>query len=207
MSGAGGASGVRVEAVSGAAIGGVLAAVARLRIAVFREWPYLYDGTLDYEQRYLAEFAKAPDAVIVAAYDGEAIVGAATAAPLAGHTAEFIPLFAAAGFDPATVFYCGESVLLPSHRGRGLGHAFFDAREAQARACTSAKGAYRHTAFCGVVRDADDARRPVDYVALDTFWRRRGYAPVEGLVGTYDWKEIGAVVETRHAMQFWIKAL
>ena len=81
---------------------------------MFREWPYLYDGTLDYEHRYLAGFATAPDAVIVAAYDGEAMVGAATAAPLAGHTAEFIPLFAAAGFDPATVFYCGESVLLPS---------------------------------------------------------------------------------------------
>jgi hypothetical protein len=25
-----------------------------LRIAVFRDWPYLYDGSLEYEREYLA---------------------------------------------------------------------------------------------------------------------------------------------------------
>ena len=27
--------------------------LGRLRIAVFREYPYLYDGSLDYEREYL----------------------------------------------------------------------------------------------------------------------------------------------------------
>jgi hypothetical protein len=57
----------------------VLDEVARLRIEVFREWPYLYDGTLDYERDYLAHFADAEDALIVAARDGDSVVGAATA--------------------------------------------------------------------------------------------------------------------------------
>jgi hypothetical protein len=30
--------------------------VARLRITVFREFPYLYDGNFDYEKKYLASY-------------------------------------------------------------------------------------------------------------------------------------------------------
>lgn len=33
-----------------------LRALATLRMTVLRTWPYLYDGSLDYEAGYLAEF-------------------------------------------------------------------------------------------------------------------------------------------------------
>ena len=199
---------IRVESLTGRALSGVLDEVARLRVAVFREWPYLYDGTLAYEQDYLAHFAVAENAVIVAAYDGDAVVGAATAAPLAGHTEEFVPLFAARGLDPGEVFYFGESVLLPAYRGRGLGHAFFDHREAHARAARRTDGGpYTRTSFCAVVRAAGDPRRPSDHRPLDAFWTKRGYAQVPGLVGSYRWREIGVAEETENAMQFWMKAL
>ena len=41
--------------------------------------------------------------------------------------------FVARGIEVARLFYFGESVLLPEYRGQGVGHAFFDHREAQAR--------------------------------------------------------------------------
>lgn len=198
---------IRVGTLTGSALRAVLDEVARLRITVFREWPYLYEGTLAYERDYLAQFADAQDALIVAAHDDDAIVGAATAAPLAGHTKEFVPLFEAYGLDPDRIFYFGESVLLPAYRGRGLGHAFFDHREAHARAAQSSKGPYTHAAFCAVVRADDDPRRPAEYRPLDAFWKKRGYRKVEGLVGSYRWKEIGATEETEKPMQFWMRAL
>jgi GNAT superfamily N-acetyltransferase len=198
---------VSVEPVTGGELHEVLPAVARLRVAVFREWPYLYDGTPEYEQDYLARFAAADGAVIVAARDGEEIVGVATGSPLAGHTAEFVPLFRTHGLDPDRIFYFGESVLLPAYRGRGIGHAFFDHREAHARSRTGPKGAFAHAAFCGVVRPANHPACPADYVPLDAFWRKRGYAPVEGLVGSYSWQEIGADAETEKPMQFWMRTL
>ena len=71
---------------------------------------------------------------IIAAYDGDAIVGAATGAPLGDHAEAFAKAFAERGLDIDRIFYCGESVLLPPYRGRGLGHAFFD-RPRSARAC------------------------------------------------------------------------
>lgn len=198
---------IEIEPVTGDRLAEVLGDVARLRIAVFRDWPYLYDGTLEYERGYLAGLAAEPDALVVVARHREEIVGAATAAPLAGHTPEFAPLLAARGYDPERVFYCGESVLLPAYRGRGIGHAFFDRREAHALACRSATDRYTHATFCAVVRDPSDARVPSGYRPLEPFWRRRGYEPVEGLLGSYAWKEIGAMAETSKPMQFWMKAL
>ena len=44
---------IEVLALTGDALEAALDDVARLRIAVFRAWPYLYDGHLDYERRYL----------------------------------------------------------------------------------------------------------------------------------------------------------
>ncbi len=198
---------IGIEMLGGSRLAEALSEVARLRIEVFRAWPYLYDGTLDYEQRYLAEFAAANDALIVVARDGARIVGAATAAPLDGHTSEFVPLFVAAGLDPARIFYCGESVLLPAYRGHGIGHAFFDRREAHAISCRSPQGRYTHIAFCAVTRAPDDPRAPAGYRPLDAFWRKRGYAPVDGLVGSYSWREIGDSEETEKPMQFWMKPL
>lgn len=198
---------VRIESLTGSALRGVLDEVARLRIAVFREWPYLYDGTLGYERHYLADFAEAEDAVIVAARDGDTVVGAATAAPLTGHTKEFVPLFAAQGLDRDRIFYFGESVLLAAYRGHGLGHAFFDHREAHARAGAGPSGPYTHTAFCAVVRSEEDVRRPAGYRPLDAFWSKRGYQKVDGLIGSYRWKEVDTTEETDKPMQFWMKAL
>lgn len=187
-----------VRSLTANEIEAALPALGSLRIAVFREWPYLYQGSEAYERDYVRAFAAAADAVLVAAFDGETIVGAATASPMAAQDSEVLACFP----DPAGHFYFGESVLLPAYRGRGIGHAFFDHREAHARNC-GAKAA----AFCGVVRPADHPLRPADFRPLDAFWRARGYAPVPGLVTTFEWKDIDQPEETPHPMQFWTRTL
>ena len=194
---------IDVRSLTGDEIKTVLPDLARLRIVVFRDYPYLYDGTLEYEEEYLAKFAKAKGAVCVVARDGEQIVGASTAAPMIEHADEFGEPFRHAGYDLTKIFYCGESVLLKSHRGHGLGHSFFDHREAHARKL----GGFTHSTFCRVVRPDNHPLKPKDYVPLDAFWKKRGYAPVEGLVATYSWKDIDQDHETIHPMQFWMKAL
>ena len=192
-----------VRSVTGAELAAVLPDLARLRIIVFRDWPYLYDGSLAYEQDYLAKFAAAKGAVCVVAYDGKDIVGASTGAPMIEHAGEFGAPFKKAAYDLSKIFYCGESVLLKSHRGYGLGHAFFDGREAQAKKL----GEFTHSTFCRVVRPDDHPLKPKDYLPLDGFWVKRGYAPVEGLVAAYDWKDIDQQAETVHHMQFWMRKL
>lgn len=194
---------ITVNSVTGDDIRIILPDLARLRIEVFRDWPYLYDGTLEYEQTYLEQFASAKGAVVITAHDGDFMVGASTAAPMIEHADEFGEPFRNAGYRLEDIFYCGESVLLKSHRGHGLGHAFFDGREAHARKL----GGFNHSTFCRVIRPDDHPLKPDDYAPLDPFWRKRGYEPLDGVIATYDWKDVDQDEETTHQMQFWIKKL
>lgn len=195
-------SGIRIEALTGARLKAHLPDVARLRIEVFRDFPYLYDGNLDYEARYIASFAASSNALVVAAFDGDVVVGASTAAPMATQIAEVTAPFRARGDDLSCIFYFGESVLKSAYRGQGLGVRFFEEREAHARACGATVAV-----FCAVVRERDHPARPKDYMPLWAFWRRRGFHATRGLMGQLSWKEIGADEETLKAMQFWTKRL
>lgn len=193
---------VTVRPLTGAALDAALDGVARLRIEVFRAFPYLYDGDLAYERTYLQSYRDSESAVVVGAFEGDTLVGASTAAPLTDHAEDFAAAFAGSGLDLGEVFYCAESVLLPEYRGQGLGHRFFDAREAHAR-----RLGYKMTAFCGVQRPPDHPLRPIDYAPLDPFWRKRGYLPLEGAVAQYSWKDLDQVEESLKPLQFWIRTL
>src|SRR3546814_10522522 len=52
-------------------------------MTVFRAWPYLYEGSLDYERDYLARYDAASTGTLIVAFDGERIVGASSALALA----------------------------------------------------------------------------------------------------------------------------
>ena len=85
-----------------------LGAIADLRITVFRDWPYLYHGSLENERAYLAHFAESPGAVCIAAYDGDEIVGAATGLPLDQAHGEFSAPLVDAGMEITRIFYCAD---------------------------------------------------------------------------------------------------
>jgi GNAT superfamily N-acetyltransferase len=193
---------IRVARLTGDALTAALPDVARLRIEVFRAYPYLYEGDAAYEERYLQVYRDSANAILVGAYDGARLIGAATGAPMEDHADDFGAAFAESGIALERIFYCAESVLLPAYRGQGIGHQFFDLREAQARELGR-----DYAAFCSVVRPKDHPARPDGYQPLDAFWRKRGYAPLAGAMATFNWREIGAVSESAHDLQVWMRAL
>jgi len=192
-----------IRTVSGEELVAAIPALARLRMTVFRDYPYLYDGSEAYEAEYLRAYSASGTAMAVLAREGEAIVGASTGIPLAHETAAFREPFARLGLDAARIFYCGESVLLPAYRGRGIYRAFFQGREDWARML----GGFTQICFCAVERPADHPLRPRDYVPLDAAWRHFGYAPEPGLTMQLAWKDIDRDAVTEHTMRFWFKAL
>ena len=176
--------------------------LARLRITVFRAFPYLYDGDEAYEARYLRTYIDSPDSVVVLVFDDERIVGASTGLPLAHETENVLAPLRAAALPIENIFYFGESVLLAEFRGQGLGRRFFEARETHAR-----KLGFDYTCFCAVDRAADHPRRPADYVPLDRFWEKRGYQKQPQLKASFIWRDLDEAQASSKAMTFWLKTL
>jgi GNAT superfamily N-acetyltransferase len=176
--------------------------LARLRIAVFRDWPYLYEGTMAHEREYLPRYTQAKTGTLIVAKDGETIVGASTALGLDEESDYVRKPFEVAGMDLSRIFYFGESVLLSQYRGQGVGVRFFEEREKAAR-----DHGYSQTAFCGVVRPGDHPARPGDYEPLDAFWGKRGYQRRDDLIATFTWQDIGDAVQTEKPMIYWMKSL
>jgi GNAT superfamily N-acetyltransferase len=199
---------VTVFPATGEELQAALPELARLRQQVFRAFPYLYDGDADYEENYLRTYLNAPGAVVVLARAaGGRVVGASTALPLLQETPEILAPFTAPEFDPpefdrSDVLYLGESVLLPEFRGQGIGHQFFEVREAHARALGLCV-----TAFCAVQRGGSHPARPADYRPLNAFWTARGYTERPDLHTRMTWRDVGETQETAKDMRFWVKRL
>ncbi len=179
-----------------------LAALAKLRMEVFYDWPYLYDGSLEYEREYLAQFIRQDQSVVIVARAGDQPVGMATASPLQSQSDDVREPLLRAGLKEGETFYFGESVLLPAWRGHGIGHAFFDHREKAAR-----EAGGRVFTFCAVERPADHPLRPPYARELAPFWRNRGYAPLPGVTMDLAWKDRDTPGEVPHSMQFWARSL
>lgn len=189
-----------VRALSGDAILPWLDAVAELRMTVFREWPYLYAGDVGYERDYLSRYGRSARSVLVLAMVGDALIGASTGLPLADEDPAFQRPFVDLDVAIERVFYFGESIVLPQWRGQGIGHRFFDLRQAHARAL----GGFDMTAFAAVDRAEQDPRRPPNHRGNEVFWRKRGYVRQPGMTMLLRWNEID-VGDVPHPMTFWTR--
>ena len=191
-----------IHEIGGAELEPWFDAVGELRIRVFREFPYLYDGTLDYEREYLGVYQRCALSriVLVTTANGE-LVGATTCMPLAEEGPEFQKPFLDAGLGVDDCLYFGESIVLPEWRGFGLGKEFFARREAHARRLGMTR-----TAFCAVDRPENHPLRPEGYRPLDGFWNSQGYTKQPSLQAIFPWKEIGEDSESPKTLTFWTKS-
>lgn len=193
---------LRLENHHGPSLAPYLDALGQLRITVFRDYPYLYDGSLEYERDYLSTYLKSPDSLVVLAFDGDRVVGATTCLPLRDEGPEFQAAFLSKGYEVAKICYFGESILLPEYRGQGIGKAFFARREAHAQTLPDMS----LTTFCAVDRPTDHPLRPADYQPLDGLWQKQGYIKHPELQATFVWKEIGEASESPKTLTFWLKS-
>ncbi len=193
---------IQICRLSGAEAHRYMDDLARLRMAVFKEYPYLYDGNPEYEAKYLKTYLDTQNAVLIAALNEGKVIGMASGLPLAAETPEVINPVKQAGYKPEEVFYLGESVLLPQYRGRGTGKVLMNMRIEYA-----VEQGFRIAVFCAVSRPEDHPLKPDDYRPLDGFWHSRGFAKQPDLTTGFTWKDIDKQAEDEKTMVFWIKQL
>lgn len=177
--------------------------LAHLRLTVFHDFPYLYEGNLEYEKNYLETYFKAQHSFILLVKHHQKIVGATTAIWAKEEEESFRVPFVKHNLNPDKILYFGESILLSKYRGLGVGKVFFEEREKFARSLPFIE----MMSFCAVERESTHPMRPQDYRPLDTFWISQGFNKEEGLQTEYEWKDIGFETPSKKIMQFWIKKL
>ncbi|QCG94771.1 N-acetyltransferase [Azospirillum sp. TSA2s] len=195
--------GIRVERLTGAALADRVEELAVLRLAVLGEFPYLYSGSAAYEERYLSGLGGLPGGLILTAFERNRMVAAVTGAPLDQELDALRDPFTHAGCNPRSIFYFGEVVVLPSHRGRGVGTALLEIGESHIRET----GRFASIAFGEIVRSVDHPRRPNAYRTPDSAWRRLGYRLEPEIGGALSWCDACDREETAKPLRFWVKSL
>ena len=195
--------GIRAERLAGVALAERVEELAALRLAVLGEFPYPYSGSAAYEERYLSGLGSLPGGLILAAFDRNRMVAAVTGAPLDQELDALRDPFIHAGYAPRSIFYFGEVVVLPSHRGRGIGTALLETGESHIRET----GRFASIAFGEIVRSVDHPRRPKAYRTPDAAWRRLGYRLEPEIGGTLSWCDATDREETAKPLRFWVKSL
>ncbi|MEM1084557.1 MAG: GNAT family N-acetyltransferase [Verrucomicrobiota bacterium] len=194
---------IEVQTLTGGEASRSLAELARLRIEVFREYPYVYDGDETSEELYLSSYLKAKGSVMVLVWNDGEVVGVSTGLPLTDADEAFRQPFEDAGEELGKWFYFGESVLRKDFRGRGLGHRFFDERESHAM-----KLGFHKLAFCSVLRPEDHPLKPVGHRPHDLFWGKRGFIKQPALRAKLAWPQVGSGgEEVENELVFWTRCL
>ncbi len=188
--------------LTGSAVENCLEELATLRINIFHEYPYLYDGCREDELKYLRLYMGTPEAFVLSATDSGAMIGAATGIPLRYEQETMINPFAGTSYRVDELFYIGEVLFYPLYRDRGLGIRLLGRIEEYVRNL----GNYRYLTCATVERPENHEQRPESYVPIDRFLGRTGFIKLPGITTSFAWKEIDGS-NREHPMQFWVKDL
>ena len=190
------------QILTGSAVDDCLNDIASLRIEIFREFPYLYDGRCEEELNYLKLYSVTPDSFVIIVKEGEKVAGAATGMPLRHESTELVDPFSGTSYPVDEIFYVGELLFYPEHRNHGMGMQVVRMVEEQVRSYST----YRYLTCATVVRPDNHPLRPADYIPIDRFLAHTGFNLLTGITTSFTWLETDGVRRS-HPMKFWIKEL
>lgn len=174
--------------------------IARLRITIFREFPYLYEGSLAYEKEYLAKFSRSKESVTILAKDQEEVIGVFTGLPL--HLEDETITRSIPQEKLLDSFYFSELLLLKAYRKQGIGKNLLQ----QMETIIKQKSVYQRIVFASILREENHPLKPLEYYSMDNAWKKYGYSKTTDTCQIL-WKEINQSEETPKTLAIWEKVL
>ena len=194
---------IHIRSFAGGGIKPYIHSIAKLRSEVLRDYPYFEEPDLNYNTQYLKTISSCKEAIAVLIFDNTTLVGVSLGYPLALESPDFQLPFKERNLPISSYYFFGESILLKPYRGRGIGHHFFDAREAH----VSHLPAFKQICFCVPLQMESSAGRPSDFVPLHDFWRKRGYVNHPEMQIHVSRKRVEGIHPQESVMTFWIKEI
>jgi hypothetical protein len=202
---------IRIELFEGKDVTPFIDQISHLRIQIFREYPYLYQGDLDYEKNYMAAYATDPRALFAMAFNKDKVIGAITGIPLNSHSEivrEVKKKALSIGLPVSLYYYIGEALLLPEYRDNGIGRlihtAYLDIEN------IIRQQGFQYASILTVKREENDTRKPENYRELEKIWSYLGFQKIPELETKYHWNTLLSDEKCEcieNAMDFWQKPL
>ena len=180
----------RFAVLRGAQIEPYIRQIVDLHLAVFKELPYLYDGTVEEYWPVIKLYADSAEGIACLLFDGETLVGAATGAPLNAMPKAYQTPFQG---PIGEIFYLGEEVLLGGYRGQHYGAQLYH------QFVRAIPGSFKTIAFCRIEESADPP--------FNAVLRKHGFVEQKDKVVEFLWRNVGSKEEIPHKMVYWIKDL
>ena len=177
-------------------------AVADVGLAVFREYPYFFEGTVSEYLDYLLMGANSKHSLFVIAEQDNQVIGVIWGVPVVDYTLDMIHMFSTHGIEPSKLFYLSGLTVLRDYRGRDVGYILYRKFENEVKK----QGIYPLLTYCEVIQSSDRAS-PIDYVGLDSYASRIGFVKHPELMCYWSWREVDSLQIKEHPMVFWIKNL
>lgn len=180
--------------------------ISEFRVKYFKEYPYLYSGSLAYEREYIEGYCKEAKSLLIILEDlSGRLLGFSTGIPLVSDSEivrEAAKSFTEAGFDSETFFYFGETILVPEERGKGNYSKIVRLREEEA-----IEMGFEGACFMAVNRAENHPQRPKEYQSIDSKFEHMGYSKTSiGVSFTYPTiLPDGTVCDVEHLMVYWMK--
>ncbi len=177
--------------------------ISQLRIEIFKEYPYLYKGDLDYEKKYMQGYLTDHQAMIALASINERIVGISTGIPLISDSEIVMDakkVFAKDNIDISDYYYYGEMIILPEHRRKGLATQLCCAQNKVIK-----RWGFKHVCILTVVRGEDHPLKPTNYISQESLWKSLGFSK-NNLTINYSWPTIQvdqSATSQSNTLEFW----
>lgn len=172
--------------------------IAELRIHIYRDWPYLYEGDLETEKNYLKVYADSEASVLVLAIEGNQAVGIAMGLPTNESMEQIQRVFEKEQSSMENSFYLADIILAKEYRNKKIGLKLLQDFEKSVRD----QNKYNEIVMCEILRDFDHPQRPAESRSLDSFWERLGYSIIPNWQISLNWLDIGEEEKMSHLMHF-----
>lgn len=180
--------------------------LACMRITAFKEFPYLYEGSKQYELEYLNEYQqKAIDGFLVQAWDKQNLVGILTGCALTSDieiVRDGARLLANQNVSIQNYYYIGEAIITPEYQGKKiLPHMLWKLGKT-----VVSLGKYSSLCFLTVIREDNDSRKPELYKPTEPLWLKLGCQKRADIRCSFEWPTImtdGSVQNIFNDVEFW----
>lgn len=182
--------------------------IANIRINTLKEFPYLYEGSLEQEISYLEMYANSPESQTILLFrttlNESQIVGFSTSIPLDQEQEEIKKPFQDKFLNLRDFLYIGELIILPPYRKKGILTYFEETKYIE----NSAKErGFSHIVFMTVKREHSHPCTPKSYRSLESLWKKYGYEKTDGLQVKTSWDQIDTGKNEINGLDIWEKSL